>query len=63
MKMKTRKSLPHEDPTWANAGDTTLLCAGEREAARIADAENPAVIFPDNLMTATISIVPAAYRA
>jgi thiamine biosynthesis lipoprotein ApbE len=63
MKMKTRKSWLHKEPTWADAWDTALLCAGEREAARIADAENLAVIFPDNLMTATISTVPAAYRA
>ncbi|EIC31282.1 hypothetical protein Metal_3635 [Methylomicrobium album BG8] len=60
MKMKTRKSLLHEAPTWADAWDTTLLCAGEREAARLADAEDLAVIFPDNLMAANIFIVPAA---
>jgi thiamine biosynthesis lipoprotein len=35
----------HEDPSWADAWDTALLCAGEREAARIADAENLKVLF------------------
>jgi len=29
----------HEDPTWADAWDTALLCVGETEAAKIAEAE------------------------
>jgi len=29
----------HEDPTWADAWDTALLCVGEGEAAKIAEAE------------------------
>ncbi|RYU57793.1 FAD:protein FMN transferase [Methylolobus aquaticus] len=32
-------SVLHEDPTWADAWDTALLCVGEAEAARIAEAE------------------------
>ena len=29
----------HDDPTWADAWDTALLCVGEQEAARIAETE------------------------
>ena len=32
-------SVLHEDPTWADAWDTALLCVGETEATRIAEAE------------------------
>lgn len=32
-------SVLHEDPTWADAWDTALLCVGETEAARITEAE------------------------
>lgn len=39
----------HDDPTWADAWDTALLCVGEEEAARIAEAENLKVllIYPE----------------
>lgn len=33
-------SVLHDDPTWADAWDTALLCVGEAEAARIAEAEH-----------------------
>ncbi|WP_411727596.1 FAD:protein FMN transferase [Methyloglobulus sp.] len=32
-------TVMHDDPTWADAWDTALLCVGEQEAARIAEAE------------------------
>lgn len=32
-------SVLHDDPTWADAWDTALLCVGETEAARIAETE------------------------
>jgi thiamine biosynthesis lipoprotein len=35
----------HEDPAWADAWDTALLCVGEKEAARIADAEKLKVLL------------------
>lgn len=38
-------TVMHEDPTWADAWDTALLCVGEQEAARIADAENLKVLL------------------
>jgi len=38
-----------KDPTWAEVWGQALLCAGEREAARIADAENlQAVLISEN---------------
>ena len=33
-------TVMHDDPTWADAWDTALLCVGEQEAARIAEAEH-----------------------
>lgn len=38
-------TVMHEDPAWADAWDTALLCVGEQEAARIADAENLKVLL------------------
>lgn len=35
----------HEDPTWADAWDTALLCVGEIEAAKIAEAEHLKVLL------------------
>jgi thiamine biosynthesis lipoprotein len=35
----------HEDPTWADAWDTALLCVGEIEAAKIAEAEQLKVLL------------------
>ncbi len=32
-------TVMHDDPTWADAWDTALLCVGEQEAARIAEVE------------------------
>ncbi len=32
-------TVMHNDPAWADAWDTALLCVGEKEAARIAEAE------------------------
>lgn len=33
-------TVMHDDPTWADAWDTALLCVGEQEAARIADEKH-----------------------
>ncbi|MGZ5051618.1 MAG: FAD:protein FMN transferase [Methylobacter sp.] len=38
-------TIMHEDPAWADAWDTALLCVGETEAARIADAEKLNVLL------------------
>lgn len=35
----------HDDPAWADAWDTALLCVGEQEAARIAEAEQLKVLL------------------
>lgn len=35
----------HDDPTWADAWDTALLCVGETEAARIAESEHLKVLL------------------
>ena len=35
----------HDDPVWADAWGTALLCAGEQEAARIAEAEQLKVLL------------------
>ncbi len=35
----------HDDPTWADAWDTALLCVGEKEAAAIAEAEHLKVLL------------------
>jgi thiamine biosynthesis lipoprotein len=32
-------TVMHDNPAWADAWDTALLCVGEKEAARIAEAE------------------------
>ncbi|MEQ1739713.1 MAG: FAD:protein FMN transferase [Methyloglobulus sp.] len=43
-------TVMHDDPTWADAWDTALLCVGEQGAARIAEAERLKVllIFEDD---------------
>lgn len=38
----------HPNPTWADAWDTALLCVGEQEAARIAEAEKLQVLLVYN---------------
>jgi thiamine biosynthesis lipoprotein len=40
----------HENPSWADAWDTALLCVGEQEAIRIAEAEklNVLLIYDEN---------------
>lgn len=38
-------TVMHEDPAWADAWDTALLCVGEKEAVRIADAEHLKVVL------------------
>jgi thiamine biosynthesis lipoprotein len=38
-------TVMHDDPTWADAWDTALLCVGEEEAARIAEAEKLKVLL------------------
>jgi thiamine biosynthesis lipoprotein len=38
-------TVMHDDPTWADAWDTALLCVGKEEAARIAEAENLKVLL------------------
>lgn len=35
----------HDDPTWADAWDTALLCVGEVDAAKIAEAEQLKVLL------------------
>ncbi len=35
----------HEDPTWADAWGTALLCVGEGEAAKIAERERLKVLL------------------
>ncbi|BBL69440.1 FAD:protein FMN transferase [Methylogaea oryzae] len=35
----------HDDPTWADAWDTALLCVGEKEAAKIAETERLKVLL------------------
>lgn len=35
----------HDDPTWADGWDTALLCVGETEAIRIAEAEHLKVLL------------------
>jgi thiamine biosynthesis lipoprotein len=35
----------HEDPTWADAWSTALLCVGETEGAKIAEAEHIKALF------------------
>jgi thiamine biosynthesis lipoprotein len=38
-------TVMHDDPTWADAWDTALLCVGEQEAARITEAEQLKVLL------------------
>ncbi len=38
-------TVMHDDPAWADAWDTALLCVGEQEAMRIAEAENLKVLL------------------
>ncbi len=38
-------TVMHDDPAWADAWDTALLCVGEQEAARIAEAEQLKVLL------------------
>lgn len=38
-------TVMHDDPAWADAWDTALLCVGEEEAMRIADSENLKVLL------------------
>jgi thiamine biosynthesis lipoprotein len=38
-------TVMHDDPTWADAWDTALLCVGEEEAIRIAEAEKLKVLL------------------
>jgi thiamine biosynthesis lipoprotein len=38
-------TVVHDDPTWADAWDTALLCAGETQAMQIAEAENLKVLL------------------
>ncbi len=38
-------TVMHDDPTWADAWDTALLCVGEKEAARIAEVEKLKVLL------------------
>lgn len=38
-------TILHDDPTWADAWDTALLCVGETEAMRIAEAEHLKVLL------------------
>lgn len=41
-------TVMHESANWAEAWDTALLCVGEQEAARIAEAENLKVLLVYN---------------
>jgi thiamine biosynthesis lipoprotein len=38
-------TVMHDDPTWADAWDTALLCMGEQEAARIAETEKLKILL------------------
>ena len=38
-------TVMHDDPAWADAWDTALLCVGEQEAMRITEAENLKVLL------------------
>ncbi len=38
-------TVMHDDPVWADAWDTALLCMGEQKAMRIAEAENLKVLL------------------
>jgi FAD:protein FMN transferase len=38
-------TVMHDDPTWADAWDTALLCVGEQEAMRIAEEQNLKVLL------------------
>jgi thiamine biosynthesis lipoprotein len=38
-------TVMHDDPAWAGAWDTALLCLGEEEAARIAEVEKLKVLL------------------
>jgi len=38
-------TVMHEDPSWADAWDTALLCVGEQEAIRIAEEEKLKVLL------------------
>jgi FAD:protein FMN transferase len=38
-------TVMHENPSWADAWDTALLCVGEKEAIRIAEAEKLNVLL------------------
>jgi thiamine biosynthesis lipoprotein len=38
-------TVMHDDPTWADAWDTALLCVGEEEAIRISEAEKLKVLL------------------
>jgi FAD:protein FMN transferase len=38
-------TVMHDDPAWADAWDTALLCVGEQEATRIAEAEKLKVLL------------------
>lgn len=41
-------TVMHENPSWADAWDTALLCLGEQEAVRIAEAEKLKVLLVYN---------------
>ncbi|MGZ4998505.1 MAG: FAD:protein FMN transferase [Methylobacter sp.] len=56
-------TVMHDDPAWADAWDTALLCMGEEEAARIAEAEKLKVLLiydADNKLTERMSKAFAA---
>ncbi|TAN66483.1 MAG: FAD:protein FMN transferase [Methylobacter sp.] len=56
-------TVMHEDPAWADAWDTALLCVGETEAARIAATEQLKVLLiydGDNKLTEHMSKAFAA---
>lgn len=56
-------TVMHEDPTWADAWDTALLCMGEEAAARISEAEKLKVLLiydADNKLTEHMSEAFAA---
>ncbi len=38
-------TVMHDDPAWADAWDTALLCMGEQDAARVAEAEQLKVLL------------------
>ncbi len=53
----------HEDPSWADAWDTALLCVGEQQAEKIAEAEGLKVLLIYQEGEALKEYLSSAFRA